>query len=136
MLAPALAVPSTANATSDASAAIADVNLIRSHPFLEGRVGWPGTGLLASGLDCGAFPGNRRLPSGLATAPEAAAERTPFGFGPVTVAGPHRLFTGLPLTTDRYERGNPTPAQKKGAARRPPLSHHQVKRVLTSSSSS
>jgi hypothetical protein len=48
--------------------------------------------------------------------------------GPVTVAGPRRLLTGLPLTTDPCEQGRSyiapdarNPRKKREAARRPPL---------------
>src|SRR5260221_760737 len=70
-----------------------------SHPFREGCHGWPGTGLLAPG-NRSAAP-SRRLcvaPSGWRNAPAAS-------FTPVTVAGPRRLLTGLPLTTDRIYAG-------------------------------
>ena len=46
-----------------------------------------------------AFPGSRRLPSGLDATPRR----------PITVAGPRRILTGLPFTTGRYERAQDTP---------------------------
>ena len=40
----------------------------------------------------------------------AAAEQPPPDAGPVTVAGPRRYCTGLPLTTDRMNAADRTPA--------------------------
>ncbi len=54
----------------------------------------PGTGLLASGVAAAPSQGVCVIPSGR---PSRARD----GVYPVTVAGPRRLLTGLPLTTDR-----------------------------------
>jgi hypothetical protein len=60
----------------------------------------PGTGLLASGIrEKRAFPEVLCRLQWLT--PEGAREL----LHPVTVAGPRRTLTGLPLTTDRYVRG-------------------------------
>src|SRR3954453_8571214 len=104
-LAAAADAKNAAPTTGAAITASADLGLM-SHPFLEGRIGWPGTGLLASG------PRISRLPSG-AVASASGPVRDP---RPVTVAGPRRLLTGLPLTTDRCERRDPT---SPGRSRRP-----------------
>ena len=74
----------------------------------------------------------RRLPRGPKTPqwpvsdPTAAAKQAPFGAGPVTVAGPRRLLTGLPLTTGRCRRSSyPGGETKRGGPKAAPLKPQQ-----------
>jgi hypothetical protein len=63
----------------------------------RGQVSWlPGIGL-------------PRLPGGSVQSPVAGAKRARDSFRPVTVAGPRRFRTGLPLTTDRMYAGESIP---------------------------
>jgi hypothetical protein len=58
----------------------------------RGQVSW------LPGLDRRTFPGNRCPPQWLTQSARDVLD-------PVTVAGPRRLLTGLPLTTDRLYAG-------------------------------
>jgi hypothetical protein len=65
----------------------------------RGQVSWlPGIGL-------------PRLPGGSVSPPVAGANRARGILLPVTVAGPRRFHTGLPLTTDRMYAGESIPRQ-------------------------
>jgi len=61
----------------------------------RGQVSW------LPGLVCRTFPGNLCPPQWLA---QSACD----ALDPVTVAGPRRFLTGLPLTTDRIYAGEST----------------------------
>jgi len=60
--------------------------------------------------------GRPHLPGGSVSPPVAGAYAPAASFAPVTVAGPRRLRTGLPLTTDRLRR-------RVYPAARPPARH-------------
>ena len=53
--------------------------------------------------------GPPHLPGGSVSPPVADASRASGFLRPVTVAGPRRFHTGLPLTTDRMYAGESTP---------------------------
>ena len=78
----------------------------QGHPFLEGRVGWPG--------QVSWLPGrSSRLPEvALAISVADVSHATPCC--PVTVAGPRRFLTGLPLTTDRMSATTLAPPGTSG----------------------
>lgn len=56
--------------------------------------------------------GRPHLPGGSVSPPVADANAPAASFAPVTVAGPRRLLTGLPLTTDRIYVGESTRRQR------------------------
>ena len=55
--------------------------------------------------------GRPHLPGSSVSPPVADANAPAASFAPVTVAGPRRLLTGLPLTTDRIYAGESTPGR-------------------------
>lgn len=59
--------------------------------------------------------GRPHLPGGSVSPPVADANAPAASFAPVTVAGPRRLLTGLPLTTDRIYVGESTPVARTPA---------------------
>jgi len=67
----------------------------------RGQVSW------LPGLARRTFPGNPCPPQWLTQCARDVLD-------PVTVAGPRRLLTGLPLTTDRYLRGSVSARRQRG----------------------
>src|SRR5712691_8981867 len=77
----------------------------------------PGAGLLASGSSAAPSRGAVATPVAAICSAANAAELARDGCRPVTVAGPRRSFTGLPLTTWPYVEPDST-RWIRGATRR------------------